>query len=144
MKTAEPLDAGRKQTVLVVDDGPDNLEILAEVLKDHFTVRVASNGEQALKAALVKPKPDVILLDIMMPGMDGYEVCRRLKSRAITADIPVIFLTSKNAIEDAQLGFDVGAADYITKPILPPVVLARVRAHVAVKTTRDYLGSRDG
>ena len=138
MSNAESSDAGRRQTVLVVDDSSDNVEILVEILKDHFAVRVAGNGAQALEAVLKKPKPDVILLDIMMPGMDGYEVCRHLKSKAITADIPVIFLTAKNTEEDAKLGFDVGGVDYITKPILPSIVLARVKAHVSLKKTRDY------
>ena len=142
-KPAAPFER-RKPTVLIVDDSPDNLQLLNEILAGHFLVRVARDGAQALKAALQKPKPDVILLDVMMPEMDGYEVCRHLKSRAITAEIPVIFVTAKNTIEDAQLGFDVGAADYITKPILPPVVLARVKTHASLKLARDYFDARSG
>ena len=137
MTDAQPSDAGRRQTVLVVDDSSDNVDVLVGILKDRFAVRVATNGAQALEAVLKKPKPDVILLDILMPGMDGYEVCRRLKARAITADIPVIFLTASNTPEDADLGFKVGGVDYITKPILPAVVLARVKAQIALKRSRD-------
>jgi putative two-component system response regulator len=144
LKTGGLSDGAGRQTVLVVDDSADNLDVLAAALRDHFAVRVATSGEQALKAVLHKPKPAVILLDIMMPGMDGYEVCKHLKARAVTADIPVIFLTGKGAVEDAQRGFEVGAVDYITKPILPPVVLARVKAHASAKRTQDYIGGQSG
>jgi len=134
---AKPSDATSRQTVLVVDDSSDSVDALVGILKDRFTVRVAKDGPQALEAVLKKPKPDVILLDIMMPGMDGYEVCRHLKSKAVTADIPVIFLTGNNRAEDAERGFKVGGVDYITKPILPSVVLARVKAQIALKRSRD-------
>ncbi len=133
------LDTGEKRTVLVVDDAPENLQILHALLKDEYKVKLANNGEQALVVAVQEPKPDTILLDIMMPGLDGFEVCRRLKGDRATRDIPVIFLTGKTEIDDAQLAFDVGCADYITKPILPPVVLARVKAHVSLKIARDFL-----
>ena len=135
MANAEP--SKTRQTILVVDDSSINVDVLVEILKDRYAVRVATNGAEALEAVLKKPRPDLILLDVMMPGMDGYETCRRLKSKALTADIPVIFLTSKNTPEDAQLGFDVGGVDYITKPILPVVVLARVKAHLAVMRERS-------
>jgi putative two-component system response regulator len=128
-----------KNTVLVVDDSPDGLQILNEVLKRDYDVRLARGGEQALQAAVQKPQPDAILLDIMMPGIDGYEVCKRLKANAATKDIPVIFLTAKNDIEDAQRGFDLGGADYITKPVLPPVVLARINTHIALKLAREFI-----
>jgi len=128
-----------KNTVLVVDDSPDGLQILNEVLKRDYDVRLARGGEQALQAAMQKPQPDAILLDIMMPGIDGYEVCKRLKANNATKDIPVIFLTAKNDIEDAQRGFDVGGADYITKPVLPPVVLARIQTHIALKLAREFI-----
>ena len=137
MIDAQSSDAARRHTVLVVDDSPDNVDVLVGILKDRFLVRVATSGPQALEVALKKPRPDVILLDVMMPGMDGYEVCRHLKSKATTAGIPVIFLTGKNAPEDADLGFKVGGVDYITKPILPSVVLARVNAQIALKRSRD-------
>ena len=132
-ETSKPLP----HTVLVVDDSPDGLQILNEILKRQYEVRLARSGEQALQAALQKPRPDAILLDIMMPGMDGYEVCSRLKANDATRDIPVIFLTAKTDIEDAQRGFDLGGADYITKPILPPVVLARISTHIALKNTTE-------
>jgi len=128
-----------KNTVLVGDDSPDGLQILNEVLKRDYDVRLARGGEQALQAAMQKPQPDAILLDIMMPGIDGYEVCKRLKANNATKDIPVIFLTAKNDIEDAQRGFDVGGADYITKPVLPPVVLARIQTHIALKLAREFI-----
>ena len=128
-----------RHTVLVVDDSPDDIQILNELLGETYEVRIAKNGEQALAAARQKPKPSLILLDVVMPGMDGYEVCARLKAAATTADIPVIFLTAKNQAEEAQLGFDIGGADYITKPILPAVVLARVRTHVYLHLSLDFL-----
>ena len=134
-----PDTTGSRNTILVVDDSPDGLQILNEVLKRQYEVRLARSGEQALQAAQKKPQPDAILLDIMMPGMDGYEVCSRLKANDATRDIPVIFLTAKADIEDAQRGFDLGGADFITKPILPPVVLARISTHIALKLAREFI-----
>ena len=139
---SDPDDRTAKRTVLVVDDSPDNLQLLNGLLKDDYQVRVAKNGAQALKAALQDPMPEVILLDIMMPDMDGYEVCARLKADDATKHIPVIFLSAKTQIEDAQLGFELGCADYITKPILPDVVRARVRTHVMLNLARDFLKTR--
>ena len=124
--------------VLVVDDERINLEILRTVLKDMCTVRGAINGEQALKAARLDPPPDLILLDIQMKGMDGYEVCRRLKSDPLTRHIPVIFVTGKDQEDDETMGFDVGAVDYINKPIRPAIVRARVKLHLELKKERDY------
>ena len=135
----DPLDFSTKPVVLIVDDTPENLTIMNGLLKDAHRTKVANNGERALKLAAAEPKPDLVLLDIMMPGMDGYEVCRRLKADAATRDIPVIFLTAKTQIEDEQQGFDVGCVDYITKPISPPIVLARVRTHLALKAAADFL-----
>src|SRR4051812_28898368 len=109
------------------------------LLKDAYKTRVANNGERALKVAATLPYPDLILLDIMMPGIDGYEVCRRLKADRSTVDIPIIFLTAKSEIEDEQKGFDTGCVDYITKPISPPIVLARVKTHLLLKSARDFL-----
>jgi len=130
---------GDKPTILVVDDTPDNLSLMSGLLKDLYKVKIANNGERALKVALTGTPPDIILLDIMMPVMDGYETCRRLKAAPETRDIPVIFLTAKAEIEDEMKGFELGAVDYITKPISPPVVMARVQTHLQLKRVRDYL-----
>ena len=126
-------------TVLVVDDTPDNLVLMAELLKGRYRVKVAPNGERALKIAQTEPAPDLVLLDIMMPGMDGYEVCRQLKAREATQGIPVIFLTARSDMEDERFGLALGAVDYITKPVSPPIVLARVQTHLALKATTDFL-----
>lgn len=131
--------ADEKRTVLVVDDDPASAQLLNELLKGEYKVRLAGSGAQALKAVRQEPLPDAILLDIMMPEMDGYEVCALLKADDVTKDIPVIFLTAKAQADDAQLGFELGGADYITKPILPVVVLARVNTHVSLKVARDFL-----
>ncbi len=126
-------------TVLVVDDTPDNLSLMGGLLRDHYHVKVANQGEKALKIAQGEQPPDLILLDIMMPGMDGYEVCRRLKSNLHTRDIPVIFLTARADMEDERQGLALGAVDYITKPISPPILLARVATHLALKASADFL-----
>ena len=110
-------DTLRKPTILVVDDTPDNLVLMSELLKDSYRVKVAIEGERALRIAASDDPPDLILLDIMMPGIDGYEVCRRLKANERTRDITVMFLTAKASVEDEGLGLAVGAVDYITKPI---------------------------
>jgi putative two-component system response regulator len=126
-------------TVLVVDDTPDNLTLMGGLLRDHYHVKVANQGEKALKIAQAENPPDLILLDIMMPGIDGYEVCRQLKARAATRDIPVIFLTARSDPDDERQGLALGAVDYITKPISPPILLARVGTHLALKATADFL-----
>jgi len=128
-----------RRTLLIVDDAADNLALLNHVLKDTYRIKSALDGERALALAANSPGPDLILLDIVMPGIDGFEVCRRLKADPATADIPVIFLTSRSQVEDEQLGFDVGGVDYLLKPISPPIVLARVRTHLQAKTVRDFL-----
>jgi sigma-B regulation protein RsbU (phosphoserine phosphatase) len=130
-------------TVLVVDDTPDNIDLLDGVLNRDYKVKAALNGEKALKIAESDNPPDIILLDIMMPGMDGYEVCRRLKSDAKTQDIPVIFVTSMSEIEDETKGLDVGAIDYITKPISPAIVKARIKNHLELKEAREYLKNQN-
>ena len=126
-------------TILVVDDTPANLSLMTGLLRDDYKVKAAIDGEKALRIAQASPPPDLILLDIMMPGMDGYEVCRQLKADPATRDIPVIFLTAKSGVEDEKMGLDLGAVDYITKPISPPIVMARVRNHLVLKASADFL-----
>ena len=121
-----------KPVVLVVDDTPENIDILSGVLRSEFKVKAALNGKQGLKIAHQDPKPSIILLDIMMPGMDGYQVCDALKSDPETQNIPVIFITAKNEEKDEELGLKKGAVDYITKPISPSIVTARVKTHLAL------------
>jgi putative two-component system response regulator len=117
------------QTVLVVDDTLANIDLLKEVLTPMYAVKIATSGELALKI-IAKQVPDIILLDVMMPGMDGYEVCKYLKSNIDTANIPIIFVTALVETHDEQVGFDLGAVDYITKPIQPALALARVKAQL--------------
>jgi len=128
-----------KSTILVVDDTPDNLTLMSGLLKDTYKVKVANGGEKALKIANSDNPPDLILLDIMMPEINGYEVCTQLKSTAKTRDIPVIFLTAKSEVADETYGLELGAVDYITKPISPPIVMARVKTHLAMKKVQDFL-----
>ena len=130
--------SNERPTVLVVDDTPANLSLLANLLKDQYRIKVANNGAKALELATAAP-PDLVLLDIMMPEMDGYEVCRRLKAAEATRLIPVIFLTAKTETEDEELGFSVGAVDFIHKPISPPIVAARVKTHLEIKAWHDFL-----
>ena len=127
------------QTVLVVDDTPENIDVLKGVLGKHYLVKAATNGPLALKIAASANPPDLIMLDVMMPGMDGYEVCSLLKADERTRPIPVIFATAKAELEDEAKGFALGAADYITKPVRAPLVLARVRTHLAMYDRRRHL-----
>jgi PleD family two-component response regulator len=136
---AETNDRPEKQVILTVDDTPDNIALVSGLLKEIYHVKIATNGKDALHIAFSSDPPDLILLDIMMPGMDGYEVCRQLKSDSQTADIPVIFLTTKSDVADEEKGFALGAIDYITKPISPPILLARIRTHLRMKRIVDYL-----
>ena len=140
MHTAQ--DTFQRPVILVVDDTPQNLALMRDLLESDYTVKLAPSGERALKIAKNQPV-DLILLDIMMPDIDGYEVCRQLKADPVTADTPVIFFTAKTETQDEQMGFALGAADYITKPISPPIVLARVRAHLLFKQARDALERRN-
>jgi class 3 adenylate cyclase len=130
----------QKPRILVVDDTPDNLFLMNALLEDRYDVVTAESGAAALEAARTQV-PDLILLDIMMPGMDGYEVLRRLRKDPATADIPVIFLTALTSPEEEQHGLDLGAVDYITKPISPPIVLARVHTHLERSTNARHLQS---
>ncbi len=129
----------RAATLLIVDDTPENIDVLRGILKQDYKIKVASNGEKALKIAQSESAPDLILLDIMMPDMDGYEVCQRLKANYATANIPVIFVTAKGETADESLGFDIGAVDYITKPVSPPLVLRRVRTQLALYDEKRLL-----
>ena len=138
MNDVPPSDA-LPQTILIVDDTPQNLTVLGELLKPLYRVRAVNSGARALQAATTEPRPDVILLDVMMPDMDGHEVLRRLRAESATRNIPVIFITGMDATADEERGLALGAVDYITKPINPAIVLARVRTHLELKQARDRL-----
>lgn len=132
----------KRPTILVIDDEPFNLSLLDEVLNKNYTIQKASNGPEALELAFANP-PDLILIDVMMPHMDGFEVCRQLKKDTSTMHVPVIFITAKNEIRDEELGFAVGASDFIHKPISAPIVAARVRTHLKIKFMQEYLRSEN-
>ena len=134
-----------KPTILIVDDSPENLTLIAGLLQHLYTVKAVNNGRQALRV-VQNEAPDMILLDIMMPDVDGYEVCRRLKADPNTRQIPIIFLTSKTDYESERLGMELGAVDYIARPINPPILLSRVKAHLVdasiartLRITNEYL-----
>ncbi|OSM05080.1 putative multi-sensor hybrid histidine kinase [Magnetofaba australis IT-1] len=131
-----------RETVLIVDDIAENIDVLRSTLASHYRVLIAKSGEKALELATQTPSPDLILLDIMMPGLNGYDVCRTLKSAVATRDIPVIFVTAKSEIEDETLGLSLGAADYIVKPVTPALVLARVRTHLELARRRRDLSDQ--
>jgi serine phosphatase RsbU (regulator of sigma subunit) len=139
MTTNAPLSDEGKKTILVVDDAPANIRVVNEILHNSYKVRIATNGAKALEMASAPPTPDLILLDIVMPGIDGYEVCARLKANPVTQDIPVIFLTGQTESTDETKGFEVGAVDYIHKPFSPAVVAARVQTHLALREARQLL-----
>ncbi len=128
-----------KPVILIVDDVPANIKILGESLKKEYKIRLATAGPKAMKIASSPNPPDLILLDIMMPDMDGYEVCKRLKAQDGTKNIPVIFITARDQEEDETKGLEIGAVDYITKPFSLPIVSARVRTHLELKHHRDIL-----
>ncbi|BCE01775.1 response regulator [Marinicellulosiphila megalodicopiae] len=133
----------KQATVLIVDDTPENIKILTALLKNDYKTKIATNGVDALNIAKIYPLPDLILLDIMMPHMDGYEVCSKLKSNPQTADIPIIFITAKTSISDEEKGFECGAVDYIFKPVSPPILLARVKTHMNLQQTKALLKSEN-
>ncbi len=128
-----------KPTILIVDDLPMNIKLLGDSLKSSYRVRLATSGPKALAIAGSGNPPDLILLDIVMPGMDGYEVCRQLKARRSTRNIPIIFITAKDQEKDETMGLEIGAVDYITKPFSLPIVNARIRTHLELKRHRDIL-----
>jgi putative two-component system response regulator len=139
MNTHSPASSTPIDTILIVDDNPENLMVLGELLQPYYRVRATTSGIRALEIAQSQPRPDLILLDVMMPEMDGYEVIHRLRRNPATQDIRVIFVTAMDASEDEQRGFDLGAADYITKPIRPPVLLARVKTQLELKRAEERL-----
>lgn len=128
-----------RPTVMVVDDTPQNLSLMHELLRGDYRVLVADSGARALKLLQAGARPDLMLLDIMMPAMDGYELLGRLQQEPQTATLPVIFLTSRSDVDDETRGLALGAVDYITKPISPPILLARVRTHLLLKASADFL-----
>lgn len=135
------MQAENKPILLIVDDTPANIQVLADAFRRDYRIKVASHGVEALEVLGRGELPDLILLDVMMPGMDGYEVCRRLKQDQRTHDIPVIFVTARHDVADEELGLNLGAVDYITKPYHLPIVQARVRTHVELKRKTDLLES---
>lgn len=130
-------------TILIVDDTPENLTVLGELLQPAYRVRAANSGRRALQIALSAPHPDLILLDVMMPEMDGYDVLEELRASPATRNIPVIFVTAMDGTDDEERGLDRGAVDYITKPIRPSIVLARIRTQLELKQARDILSDQN-
>jgi putative two-component system response regulator len=133
------MDDPTRPTLLIVDDAPENLFVLSELLQPHYRVLAANSGERGLQIARSEPRPDLILLDVMMPGMNGYQVLQALQADALSADIPVIFLTALSSPREEERGLGLGAVDYIAKPITPAIVLARVRTQLQAKQARDWL-----
>jgi len=132
-------ESSNKPSLLLVDDAPEILDVLRQLLGGEYRLKVAVNGARALKIAQGAEPPDLIVLDVMMPEMDGYEVCRRLKADPATARIPVIFLSARDQVFDETRGFQVGAVDYVTKPVIPEILKARVQAHVELKLAREEI-----
>lgn len=130
-----------RPSVLIVDDEPANVRVLAEALQGAYELRFATGGERAL-ALVARHAVDLVLLDVVMPGLDGFELLRRLKAEPATREIPVIFVTARDEVGEEERGFDAGAVDYITKPISPAIVRARVRTHLELKRQRDLLEQR--
>ena len=134
-----PNETYRQSTVLIVDDQPVNIQSMSKLLAEDYHIQIATNGAKALDIAAGENPPDLILLDIMMPEMDGYEVCRRLKANEQTRSIPVIFVTAMDTTEDEEKGLSLGAVDYISKPFQPGIVRARVRNQTERKRAEDAL-----
>jgi sigma-B regulation protein RsbU (phosphoserine phosphatase) len=135
-------EVSEKKILLLVDDEPANIQVVNSILKDEYKIRVATNGAKALELVAATPLPDLILLDVVMPEMDGYEVCTRLKNASSTKDIPVVLLTGQTETSDETRGFEVGAVDYIHKPFSPAVVQARVHTHLALRGVRQQLAQQ--
>lgn len=136
------MQAASKQTILIVDDSQDNVRILAKLFKDEYFVKIALTGQDAIRIAEASPQPDIILLDVMMPEMDGYQLCKYFKQSALTEGIPIVFITAMDQSEDEEQGLRLGAIDYIVKPIKPAIVKARIRNHLELKQLRDILRSQ--
>ncbi len=132
-----------KKIILVVDDTPDNLFLVSNLLKDLYIVKVANSGEKALKYLNESATPDLILLDIMMPILSGYDVIKKIKENPLLLDIPVIFLTAKSSVEDEKIGLELGASDYIIKPISPPILLARIKTQLENKAANDFMKDKN-
>ena len=139
--TPQPVPSAQK-LILIVDDTPTNLGVISGALSDTYRTKVATNGQKALAIARAEDKPDLILLDVMMPEMDGYEVCTRLKADSATQEIPVIFLTGQTSVEDETRGFSVGAVDYVHKQFSPAIVKARVHSHIQLREARSQLAKQ--
>lgn len=139
-----PSSTEAQHTILVIDDTKENLTVIGELLQPFYRVRVANSGARGLKAASTHPRPDLILLDVMMPEMDGYAVIKALRENPETSSIPVIFVTAMDGDQDEERGLSLGAVDYITKPIRPSILLARVRTHLELKQSRDWLKGQNG
>ncbi len=133
----------KKNTILIVDDERFNLNTLIEVLQEEYRILIAKSGEQALERLATPPHPQLILLDVLMPGIDGYKTCRRIKQNPQTRNIPIIFITTKTTVEDEQHGLELGAADYITKPFSPSIIKARVKTQINLKLARDALENQN-
>lgn len=133
------MDSKAQATILLVDDQPDNIDILSDILGAKYNLKVALNGFDAIKLSQSMPQPDLMLLDINMPDMDGYQVCRELKRNTTTVSIPIIFVTAESQIEMEQTGFSLGAVDYIIKPVSPPIVLSRVATHLKLYDQSRHL-----
>jgi sigma-B regulation protein RsbU (phosphoserine phosphatase) len=142
MGASPQLKSQQQKLILIVDDTPTNIGVISGALRDSYKTKVATNGAKALAIAAEEEKPDLILLDVMMPEMDGYEVCRRLKADPTTSEIPIIFLTGQTSAEDETQGFDVGAVDYVHKPFSSAVVKARVRSHILLREARAQLAKQ--
>lgn len=131
----------QKPTILIVDDMASNIVLLSELLKDDYNLKIANNGEKALEIANETQKPDLIIFNIEVPGIDGYEVCKKLKENVSTSGIPVIFITARNNIEDEEYALNLGAVDYISKPFHPNILKIRIRNHINLKLNSDFLES---
>ncbi len=143
VKTGQNMVNRTRKTILVVDDIRENLEVIGGVLQSDYRVRVANSGQHAINAAAKEPRPDLILLDVMMPEMDGYAVLRELKENPATKEIPVIFVTAMDSDQDEEFGLSLGAVDYVTKPIRPAILLARAQTQLELKESRDRLQNQN-
>jgi putative two-component system response regulator len=133
----------KQQTILIVDDSADDIALLDGIMRGTYQVKAVMDGPAAIKSAQGSDPPDLILLDIIMPGMDGYEVCKKLQANPSTAGIPIIFLTAKSGPLNEKLGLDLGAEDYISKPPSPPIMMARIQTHLRLKALRDFLSDKN-